>query len=174
MSGAMEQLYQQLIIEHAKDPHGKGLVEPYAAESFQVNPTCGDEVRLRVHLAPDGAVQRLSWTGQGCSISQASISVMSELVEGRAVADAESLGEDFRALLHARGEGLDEEAEDRLGDATAFTGVGRYPARVKCALLGWMALRDALVQAGVASTTGATGTGTTGAGTTGTTSTKEA
>lgn len=153
MTGAMEQLYQQLIIDHAKDPHGKGLAEPYAAESFQVNPTCGDEVRLRVHLRDDGTVERVSWAGQGCSISQASTSVMSELVEGRPVAEVEGLGEDFRALLHTRGEGLDEAAEDRLGDATAFTGVGRYPARIKCALLGWMALRDALVQAGVASTT---------------------
>lgn len=170
MSGAMEQLYQQLIIEHAKDPHGKGLAEPYAAESFQVNPTCGDEVRLRVHLAPDGAVERVSWQGQGCSISQASISVMSELVEGLPVADVEALGEDFRALLHTRGEGLhDEAAEDRLGDATAFTGVGKYSARVKCALLGWMALRDALLQAG-AGTTGTTGS----TSTTSTTSTEEA
>jgi nitrogen fixation NifU-like protein len=148
----MEQLYQQLIIDHAKDPHGKGLAEGHAAESFQVNPTCGDEVRLRVHLRDDGAVERVSWTGQGCSISQASTSVMAELVEGLPVAEVEALGEDFKALLHTRGDGLDEAAEDRLGDATAFTGVGRYPARVKCALLGWMALRDALAQAGVAGT----------------------
>ena len=110
MTGAMEQLYQQLIIDHAKDPHGKGLAEPYAAESFQVNPTCGDEVRLRVHLRDDGTVERVSWAGQGCSISQASTSVMSELVEGRPVAEVEGLGEDFRALLHTRGEGLDEAA----------------------------------------------------------------
>jgi nitrogen fixation NifU-like protein len=150
MSNAMEQLYQQLIIEHAKAPHGKGLAQEYDAESFQVNPTCGDEVRLRVHLtAGDGApVVQVSWDGQGCSISQASVSVMSELVTGLPVADADALGEDFRALMHTRGEGLDEAAEDRLGDATAFTGVSRYPARIKCALLGWMALRDALVQAG--------------------------
>lgn len=146
----MEQLYQQLIIDHAKDPHGKGLAEGYAAESFQVNPTCGDEVRLRVHLTSQGDLERVSWTGQGCSISQASISVMSELVTGRPVPEVTGLGEDFRALLQSRGAGLDDAAEDRLGDATAFTGVGRYPARVKCALLGWMALRDALVQAGVA------------------------
>lgn len=173
MSGAMEQLYQQLIIEHAKDPHGKGLAEPYAAESFQVNPTCGDEVRLRVHLAPDGALERVSWHGQGCSISQASISVMSELVEGLPVAEVEALGEDFRALLHTRGEGLhDEAAEDRLGDATAFTGVGKYSARVKCALLGWMALRDALLQAGVGTTSSTSTTSSTGG--TSTTSTEEA
>ncbi len=164
MSGAMEQLYQQLIIEHAKDPYGKGLAEPYAGESFQVNPTCGDEVRLRVHLTAEGALERVTWHGQGCSISQASISVMSELVEGLPIAQVETLGEDFRALLHTRGEGLhDEAAEDRLGDATAFTGVGKYSARVKCALLGWMALRDALLQAGVGTTS-----------TTSTTSTEEA
>lgn len=161
MSSAMEQLYQQLIIDHAKAPHGKGLAEPFAAESFQVNPTCGDEIRLRVHLAPDGALERVSWTGQGCSISQASTSVMAELVAGLPVADVEALGEDFRALLHTRGEGLhDEVVEDRLGDATAFTGVGRYSARVKCALLGWMALRDALLQAGALDVSGTTGTST--------------
>src|SRR5665647_2431152 len=177
----MEQLYQQLIIDHAKDPQGKGLAPDYDAESFQVNPTCGDEVRLRVHLTGTDRpmVQRVSWDGQGCSISQASISVMSELVTGQPVAVAEALSEDFRALMHNRGEAMDEPVldrlvhglaavvhqgaevlaqrlgeamdeavEDRLGDATAFTGVGRYPARIKCALLGWMALRDALIQAG--------------------------
>ncbi|MBX9245388.1 SUF system NifU family Fe-S cluster assembly protein [Actinotalea ferrariae] len=151
MSSPMEQLYQQLILDHAKSPHGRGLADGHAAESFQVNPTCGDEVRLRVHLAGD-AVERVSWEGQGCSISQASVSVMSELVSGEPVATAEELGETFRRLMHARGEGLDEESEDRLGDATAFTGVARYPARIKCALLGWSALRDALIQAGHAGT----------------------
>lgn len=156
MSSPMEQLYQQLILDHAKNPHGKGLVDGGAAESHQVNPTCGDEVTLRVHLADDGDVARVSWDGQGCSISQASISVMSELVTGTPVTTAEELGETFRALMRARGQGLDEDAEDRLGDATAFTGVARYPARIKCALLGWMALHDALVQAGAV--TGATTT----------------
>ena len=144
----MEQLYQQLILEHAKTPHGKGLADGYAAESFQVNPTCGDEVRLRVHLTGDGAVEKVSWQGQGCSISQASVSVMCELVTGAPVTTAEEIGETFKALMRTRGAGLDEESEDRLGDATAFTGVARYPARIKCALLGWMALHDALVQSG--------------------------
>lgn len=151
---SMEQLYQQLILDHAKDPHGKGLADGHDAESFQVNPTCGDEVRLRVHLGTADAptVDRVSWEGQGCSISQASVSVMSELVTGASVEEAEQLGETFRALMQSRGEGLDEAAEDRLGDATAFTGVAKYPARIKCALLGWAALRDALVQASAATT----------------------
>ncbi|WP_199421841.1 Fe-S cluster assembly sulfur transfer protein SufU [Actinotalea solisilvae] len=152
MSSPMEQLYQQLILDHAKSPHGRGLADGFTAESFQVNPTCGDEVRLRVHLDGD-AVARVSWEGQGCSISQASVSVMSELVSGEPVTTAEELGETFRRLMRARGEGLDEESEDRLGDATAFTGVARYPARIKCALLGWSALRDALIQSGAATPT---------------------
>ncbi len=153
MSTAMEQLYQQLILEHAKDPHGKGLEDGGQGESFQVNPTCGDEVRLRVHLRPEEPViDHVSWDGSGCSISQASLSVMAELVEGTGVPTAEELGTTFRELMHARGKGLDEESEDRLGDATAFTGVAQYPARIKCALLGWAALRDALVQAGAVST----------------------
>lgn len=157
----MEQLYQQLILDHAKHPQGKGLAEPFDAESFQVNPTCGDQVRLRVQLSTRSAegtpgadgtpvIERVSWDGQGCSISQASVSVMTDLVTGSGVPEAEEIGQRFRDLMHARGKGLDEDAEDLLGDATAFTGVARYPARIKCALLGWMALRDALVQAGVA------------------------
>ena len=152
-SGALEQLYAQLILDHAKDPHGRGLAEGYAAESFQVNPTCGDEIRIRVHVGTrDGSpvLERVSWEGQGCSISQASASVMTDLVTGQPLAAADRLGETFRALMHTRGEGLDPEAEDLLGDATAFTGVARYPARVKCALLGWIALRDALARAGIA------------------------
>src|SRR5690606_23451159 len=109
------------------------------------------EVRLRVHLAgPPAApiVDKVSWDGQGCSISQASVSIMSELVSGEPVARVEHLGEAFRSLMHAKGKGLDPEGEDELADATAFTGVAQYPARIKCALLGWAALRDALIQAG--------------------------
>ncbi|HWS57969.1 MAG TPA: SUF system NifU family Fe-S cluster assembly protein [Actinotalea sp.] len=150
---SMDQLYQQLILEHAKNPHGRGLLPGGAGESFQVNPTCGDEVRLRVHLAPgtaggDPVVDRVSWEGQGCSISQASLSVLSELVAGAPMTTVEELGETFRELMRSRGKGLDDRAEDLLGDATAFTGVSQYPARIKCALLGWAALRDALAQAG--------------------------
>lgn len=150
MADGLEQLYQQVILDHARERHGHGLRAGAAAESFQVNPTCGDQVRLRVHLA-DGAdrpvITGVSWEGQGCSISQASLSVLADLVEDVDVATADELAETFRALMHNRGRPLDADREELLGDAAAFVGVARYPARIKCALLGWMALRDALVRA---------------------------
>ena len=154
-TSAMEQLYQQVILDHARAPHGRGLTTaPSSAvvgESFAVNPTCGDEVLLRVALRPgDGrrVVDSVCWEGQGCSISQASVSVMTDLVSGEGVEAVDEWIERFRALMHARGAGLDPELHESLGDAAAFAGVAKYPARVKCALLGWMALRDALDKAG--------------------------
>ena len=154
----MEQLYQQVILDHARAPHGRGLVPApagaLAAESHQVNPTCGDEVTLRVALGgePGGVpvVDTVSWEGQGCSISQASTSVLTELVTGADLRRVDELSETFRQLMHARGAGLDEDSEDDLGDAAAFTGVAKYPARIKCALLGWAALKDALAKSGTA------------------------
>ncbi|NMR21402.1 Fe-S cluster assembly sulfur transfer protein SufU [Cellulomonas fimi] len=162
MTSSMEQLYQQVILDHAKSPHGRGLVAVDAApghalgESHQVNPTCGDEVTLRVDITAGGApgaapvVAGVSWEGQGCSISQASVSVLTDLVTGADLAEVDRVSETFRQLMHARGAGLDPDLEDTLGDATAFTGVAKYPARIKCALLGWAALRDAVVKSGVA------------------------
>lgn len=163
--GAMEQLYQELILDHARTPEGRTLAGsalpddgvPWA-ESHQVNPTCGDEVTLRVELDPGTrSVAHVRWDGQGCSISQASISVMTDLVSGRPVTEAEEVGAVFTRLMHARGAGLDEDSEEQLGDATAFTGVAQYPARIKCALLGWMALHDALLQSGALSSTQSSG-----------------
>ncbi|QAY70709.1 Fe-S cluster assembly sulfur transfer protein SufU [Xylanimonas protaetiae] len=149
---ALEQMYQQVILDHAKHPHGRGLVPAadglLAGESHQVNPTCGDEVTLRVAVA-DGVVSSVSWEGQGCSISQASTSVMTDLVTGLPLADVARLDEVFHALMGSRGKGLDsEDDEDLLGDATAFTGTSQYPARIKCALLGWAALKDSLARSG--------------------------
>jgi nitrogen fixation NifU-like protein len=146
---ALEQMYQQVIMDHAREGHGRGLAEvsaPRAGESHQVNTTCGDEIRLRLGVDGDRVVG-LSWEGQGCSISQASASVLHELVEGATVEEAQRAAEAFRDLMGAKGEGIDAEREELLGDATAFVGVGKYPARVKCALLGWMAFKDALAKA---------------------------
>lgn len=153
MSG-LEQLYQQVILDHSKQRNGEGLdsVDPdagHVGESFQVNPTCGDEVTLRVAVSgeDESEISALGWEGQGCSISRASLSVMTELVAGSSVTQAGELGETFRRLMENRGEPLPESDEEQLGDAAAFVGVGKFPARIKCALLGWMALRDALVKA---------------------------
>ncbi|MBE1513452.1 Fe-S cluster assembly sulfur transfer protein SufU [Nesterenkonia halotolerans] len=150
MADAMEQLYQQVILDHARARQGEGELANYGGESFQLNPTCGDQVTLRVQLDDAGeTIEALGWTGQGCSISQASLSVMYELVIGQSVTRAAELGEHFRELMAARGQELDPARLEALEDASAFTGVARYPARIKCALLGWMALRDALAQAQV-------------------------
>lgn len=145
----LERMYQQVIIDHAREGHGRGLSvldAPHVGESHQVNTTCGDEVTLRVGV-DDGKIAELAWEGQGCSISQASVSVLNDLVVGEDLAQAEEIFEAFKALMHNKGVPLDEHREDLLGDATAFVGVGKYPARIKCALLGWMALRDALARA---------------------------
>lgn len=145
----LEQMYQQVIIDHAREAHGRGLKAldaTHVGESHQVNTTCGDEVTLRVGIQ-DGVVTGLAWEGSGCSISQASVSVLNDLVVGETQERADAAYEAFKALMHNKGVPLDEHFEDLLGDATAFVGVGKYPARIKCALLGWMALRDALARA---------------------------
>lgn len=150
---SLEQMYQQVIMDHARAAHGRGLVDVAQAahgESHQLNTTCGDEVTLRVGLDGD-TIASLSWEGQGCSISQASVSVLSELLDGESVETADRTLAAFRALMQSKGVALDDDREDLLGDATAFVGVGKYPARIKCALLGWMALQDALIQARSAS-----------------------
>ena len=142
----MEQLYQEIILDHYKNPHGRGLRDPYDAESFQVNPTCGDEVTLRLKL--DGeTVEDVSYEGQGCSISQAAVSVLTDLVVGRTVGEALKTMDAFVELMQGRGQV--EPDEEVLGDGVAFAGVARYPARVKCALLPWMAFKDAAARAGV-------------------------
>jgi len=140
----VEQLYQEIILDHYKNPHGRGLREPYRAEAHHVNPTCGDEVTVRVALSGD-RITDVSYEGMGCSISQASASVLHELVTGATVEDALVRHEAFSALMAGRGQA--EPDEELLGDAVAFAGVARYPARVKCALLAWMAFKDAMARA---------------------------
>ena len=142
----MEQMYQEVILDHYKHPHNRGLREPFAAEAHHVNPTCGDEVTLRVTLSDDAqTVADISYDGQGCSISQAATSVLTDQVIGQSVGDALKTVEAFTEMISSRGNV--EGDEDVLGDGIAFAGVAKYPARVKCALLGWMAFKDALVQA---------------------------
>ena len=148
-------LYQEIILDHYRNPHHKGLREPFDAEVHHVNPTCGDEVTVRVHLV-DGTVQDVSYDGMGCSISQAATSVMTDLVIGRTVEDALAVQDAFLTLMQSRGR--DEPDEEVLEDAVAFVGVARYPARIKCALLGWMAWKDATAQAVAVTSTDPTAT----------------
>lgn len=142
----LDQLYQQIILEHAKLRHGQGILGDPDGESFQVNPTCGDQVNLQVILDGD-TIDQLAWDGKGCSISQASISVMSTMVEGKTIEEAYHLLDTFTDLMNSRGKGIEPEREEELEDASAFVGVAQFPARIKCALLGWMALRDATTKA---------------------------
>ena len=141
-------LYQQLILDHSKAPVRAGLREPFDAEVHHVNPTCGDEVTLRVHLGGTGAdtvVEDVSYDAVGCSISVASASILAEEVTGGSVSHARDTVEAMRSMLTSKGE--DPGDEEQIGDGVALSGVAKYPARVKCALLSWMAFTDALHQA---------------------------
>jgi nitrogen fixation protein NifU and related proteins len=140
----VESLYQEIILDHYRKPHHQGLRDPFEAQVHHLNPTCGDEITLRVHLDGD-VVADVSYEGQGCSISQASASIMTDLVIGKSLADALEIHEEFLRLMQSKGEL--EPDEDVLEDAVAFVGVSRYPARIKCALLAWMAWKDATAQA---------------------------
>ncbi len=148
----LDAMYQEIILDHYKNPQNAGLREPYEAEVHHVNPTCGDEVTLRVHLSgagDDATVEDVSYDALGCSISQASVSVMTDLVIGRRVGEAMQTLDSFVELMQGRG--AVEPDEEVLEDGVAFAGVAKFPARVKCALLGWMAWKDATAQ--VVSTT---------------------
>ncbi|MEV6524369.1 Fe-S cluster assembly sulfur transfer protein SufU [Longispora sp. NPDC051575] len=140
----LDQLYQEIILDHYRRPKGKGLRDPFGAEVHHVNPTCGDEITLRVWLV-GGVVKDISYDGQGCSISQAAASVMYELLAGAKLETALQLGDTFVELMGSRGKM--EPDEEMLGDGVAFAGVSKYPARVKCALLPWMAFKDAAARA---------------------------
>ena len=139
----LQSMYQDIILDHYRNPHGRGLREPFEAEVHHVNPTCGDEVTLRVHLEGD-RVQDVSYDAAGCSISQASASVLTDLVIGKPVEEAMTIHGEFLALM--QGKGTVEPDEDVLEDGIAFAGVAKFPARVKCALLSWMAWKDATTQ----------------------------
>jgi nitrogen fixation protein NifU and related proteins len=143
----LESLYQEIILDHYRHPHHKGLREPFDAQVHHVNPTCGDEITLRVNLKDTGgepAVADVSYDALGCSISQASASVLTDLVIGKPVTEAMEISAAFLELMRDRNAEPDDEV---LGDAVVFAGVAKYPARIKCALLGWMAWKDATARA---------------------------
>lgn len=141
-SSDLQGLYQELILDHSRTPHGYGLRDEIAAQSHQVNPTCGDEVTLQMHRAADGTIEAVAWEGHGCAISQASASLFAELVEGMPEAEVSRRIEVFREAMRSRGK--IEPDPELLGDAAALGGVSKYVARVKCAMLAWVAAEDAL------------------------------
>ncbi len=140
MSG-LEDLYRELILDHSRDPQGKGDPAGEAHAHHELNPSCGDEITMGVTLGDDGAIASLAWEGHGCSISMASVSVMCELLEGADRATAQARIDEFREMLRSRGA---VEPSEELGDAAAFQGVARYVMRIKCAMLGWVALEACL------------------------------
>lgn len=140
---SVEAMYQEIILDHYRERHHAGLREPYQAEVHHVNPSCGDELTLRVKVENDQIID-VSYDAVGCSISQASTSVMTDLVIGRDVGGALALHDEFLEMMQSRGR--IEPNEDHLEDAIAFAGVAKFPARVKCALLSWMAWKDATAQ----------------------------
>ena len=142
----VESLYQDIILDHYKHPRGRQLLDAPEGESHQVNPTCGDEVTVQVCLDDDGSL-RIGYEGQGCSISQASASVMAEMIAGMDPESGDRVRRGFVELMHSKGAA--EPDEELLGDGIAFVGVAKYPARIKCALLPWMALQDAEAKAGI-------------------------
>ncbi len=146
MSSAMESLYQEVILDLSRRPHGRGLEGNADGESHQVNPTCGDEVTLEVHLEPaTGLIRSVRWDGHGCAISQASASLFSDLAPGLTPAELGVRIDAFRTAMRSRG--TIEPDEDLLGDAVALGGVSRYVARVNCAMLAWVAGEEASAHA---------------------------
>lgn len=140
----LDNLYQEVILDHYKHPENKGLSPSYDAQVHHINPSCGDEITLNVTLQGE-KISSVTWDGVGCSISQASVSIMSSLVLNKNLAQAQIILDDFVLLMQSKGTGMPDAAV--LEDAVAFAGVSQYPARIKCALLGWMAFKDASVQA---------------------------
>ena len=140
----IDELYQTIILDHYREKHHSGLREPFDTEVQHVNPSCGDELTLRITLDGD-AIRDVSYDAEGCSISQASTSVMTDLLIGGSVAHALDLHDQFLEMMQSQGR--IEPDEDVFEDAIAFAGVSKFPARVKCALLGWSAVRDAALQA---------------------------
>lgn len=140
----LDTLYQEVILDHYKNPLNKKLSATFDAQVHHINPSCGDEITLNLS-AEDGSITAITWDGVGCSISQASVSIASDLLVGKTFADAQAITDEFVDLMQSKGKKVGDEAI--LEDAVALAGVSQYPARIKCALLGWMAVKDAAIQA---------------------------
>jgi nitrogen fixation NifU-like protein len=137
----LESLYREVILDHSRHPIGRADVSGFAITHHELNPSCGDEITLGL-VVDDGVIADLAWEGQGCSISMASASVMTQLLTGTDVSTARALIDDFRTMVRSPG----AEPPERLEDAAAFHGVAKYVMRVKCAMLGWVAAEACLLR----------------------------
>ena len=144
---ALDDIYKEVILDHYKNPRNKRELPDAELRSTANNPLCGDEVTVLAHVE-NGRVLEVAFQGAGCSISQSSASMMTEAVTGKSVGDARDLAEEFRGMMA----GDVEPTEDEFGDLVALKGVVKYPIRIKCAVLAWDVLQEALGGAG-----GATG-----------------
>ncbi len=140
----LDNLYQEVILDHYKNPLNKSLAKDYDVQVHHINPSCGDEITLNITLTGN-VISKITWDGVGCSISQASVSIASDLLVGKTLDVSESITEEFMELMQSKGKKSGNELV--LEDAVALAGVSQYPARIKCALLGWMAIKDASMQA---------------------------
>jgi nitrogen fixation NifU-like protein len=140
----LDSLYQDVILDHYKHPQNKKLSTTFDAQVHHVNPSCGDEITLNLTVK-DETIYSITWDGVGCSISQASVSILSDLLKGKKLSEAQKIQDSFLHLMQSKGSETGD--PELLEDAVALAGVSKYPARIKCALLGWMALKDAEVQA---------------------------
>jgi nitrogen fixation NifU-like protein len=139
----LDNLYQEVILDHYKNPLNKSLSDHYDIQVHHINPSCGDEITLNLTLEGQ-MIKKITWDGVGCSISQASVSIASDLLTGKSLQDADSMSEQFIELMQSKGKSSGD--EQLLEDGVAFAGVSKFPARIKCALLGWMAFKDASTQ----------------------------
>ena len=140
----LDNLYQEVILDHYKNPLNKSLAKDYDVQVHHINPSCGDEITLNITLTGN-VISKITWDGVGCSISQASVSIASDLLVGKTLDVSGSITEEFMDLMQSKGKKSGNELV--LEDAVALAGVSQYPARIKCALLGWMAIKDASMQA---------------------------
>lgn len=140
----LDNLYQEVILDHYKNPLNKSLAKEFDVQVHHINPSCGDEITLNITLTAN-VISKITWDGVGCSISQASVSIASDLLVGKTLDISESITEEFMDLMQSKGKKSGNELV--LEDAVALAGVSQYPARIKCALLGWMAIKDASMQA---------------------------
>ena len=144
MPEGLDDLYQDIILDHYRNPRHHHEIENADLSGEGFNPFCGDQVNLTIALGEDGKISDVGFIGQGCSISQASASMMTDQLTGKTIEEAEALVRTFKGIM--QGEGLTEEQQEEMGEIAALEGVKQFPVRIKCALLGWTTLQDAIAE----------------------------